>query len=234
MKEIIPEIGDVISYLEMCSLEGVSLQRGMNYRLGDEYSVILTSLRKGAPYQDRVEDEGRVLIYEGHDSPRRARGEDPKSKDQPLTTPKGSLTQNGLFYYAAKDFKEGKRISERVRVYEKIRQGIWVYNGFFRLVDAWLEESHGRKVFKFRLEIDESKENIPIGTKTGPSPRLIPTSVKVEVWKRDRGRCVLCGGQEDLHFDHIIPYSKGGSSLTVDNIQILCFRCNLEKRDRIE
>ena len=233
MKEIIPEIGDVISYLEMCSLEGVSLQRGMNYRLVDEYSVILMSLRKGAPYQDRVEDEGRVLIYEGHDSPRRERGEDPKSKDQPLTTPKGSLTQNGLFYSAAKDFKEGKRIYERVRVYEKIRQGIWVYNGFFRLVDAWQEENQGRRVFKFRLEIDESNEDVARTKRAQPSPRLIPTSVKLEVWKRDKGRCVMCGREDNLHFDHIIPHSRGGSSLTADNIQILCFQCNLEKSDKI-
>ena len=231
---MIPETGDVLSYLEMCSLESVNLQRGMNYSLGNEYSVILMSLRKGAPYQDRVEDEGRVLIYEGHDSPRRELGEDPKSKNQPLTNPKGSLTQNGLFYRAAKDFKEGKRTAERVKVYEKIRQGIWVYNGFFRLVDAWREENKGRMVFKFRLEIDETKEEIIRDKGTQASPRMIPTSVKLEVWKRDKGRCAMCGRQDNLHFDHIIPYSKGGSSLTVDNIQILCFQCNLEKRDKIE
>ena len=54
--------GEVISYLEMCQIEGVNLQRGMNFRLHAGYSVILMSLRKGAPYADTVEDNGRVLI----------------------------------------------------------------------------------------------------------------------------------------------------------------------------
>jgi hypothetical protein len=31
-----------------------------------------------------------------------------------------------------------------------------------------------------------------------------------------------------------LPYSKGGSFLVVENIQILCARHNLEKSDRIE
>ncbi|MFH1888245.1 MAG: HNH endonuclease signature motif containing protein, partial [Pseudomonadota bacterium] len=61
-----------------------------------------------------------------------------------------------------------------------------------------------------------------------------PTRVKVEVWKRDGGKCTKCGSTADLHFDHIIPWSKGGSSVTAENVQLLCGRHNLEKRDRIE
>ncbi|MFZ0452734.1 MAG: hypothetical protein WCE54_04390 [Ignavibacteriaceae bacterium] len=38
---------------------------------------------------------------------------------------------------------------------------------------------------------------------------MIPTSVKVEVWARDKGRCVLCGSTENLHYDHDLPFSKG-------------------------
>jgi 5-methylcytosine-specific restriction endonuclease McrA len=64
--------------------------------------------------------------------------------------------------------------------------------------------------------------------------RLIPTSVKLEVWKRDGGKCVVCGATNELHFDHIIPFSKGGTSLKADNVQLLCARHNLEKRDKIE
>ena len=61
------EPGQVISYFEMCNEEKTSLQRGMNYKLRGQQSIVLMSLRHDAPYADRVEEEGRVLIYEGHD-----------------------------------------------------------------------------------------------------------------------------------------------------------------------
>lgn len=62
--------------------------------------------------------------------------------------------------------------------------------------------------------------------------RRIPTHVKREVWERDRGQCVHCGSPEDIHFDHDIPFSKGGSN-EVENIQLLCAQCNLKKGSKI-
>lgn len=226
--------GDVISYLDACREEGVNLQRGMNFRLQGRLSVILMSLRPGAPYADRIEEDGRVLIYEGHDILRLRGAPNPKAVDQPFANPNGTLTQNGLFYSAAQAFKKGEREAELVKVYEKLRSGIWVHNGVFRLIDAWTEVSNSRKVFKFRLELaDEPTTGEPLKKVDLEHSRLIPTSVKLVVWKRDRGRCVICGSQDNLHFDHIIPYSKGGSSLVAENIQLLCARHNIEKRDRI-
>jgi hypothetical protein len=227
--------GDVISYLDMCQMEGVNLQRGMNFRLRGGFSVILMSLRQGAPYADRIEESGNILIYEGHDIPSFKDGPKSKLVDQPERNPGGGLTQNGLFFKAAHMHKEGKQKAEIVKVYEKIKSGIWVYNGLFNLVDAWQETSNDRKVYKFKLEIiDEPINSNIIDLKLIEHNRLIPTSVKLDVWKRDKGRCVKCGSKNNLHFDHIIPYSKGGSSLVTDNIQILCARHNIAKKDRIE
>lgn len=137
--------------MEMCSAIGVNLQRGMNFRLRGTETIILMSLRPGAPYADRVEDEGRVLIYEGHDSSRTVNEPDPKRVDQPARHPGDSPTENGLFAEAARRYKEGEGPAESVRVYEKIRSGIWVYNGMFDLIECWTEQSDGRKVFKFKL-----------------------------------------------------------------------------------
>ena len=89
--------GDVISYLDMCREEMVNLQRGMNFRLRGGLSVILMSLRAGAPYADRIEENGKILIYEGHDIPSFKDGPKPKEADQPERNPGGGLTQNGLF-----------------------------------------------------------------------------------------------------------------------------------------
>src|SRR5579864_3766711 len=117
--------GDVVSYLEMCAAFGVNLQRGMNFRLRSNESLILMSLRPGAPYADRIEEGGRVIIYEGHDLPLIKGGPDPKSADQPEFFPSGRLTQNGLFADAVRRFKAGRAGAEKVKVFEKIRPGIW-------------------------------------------------------------------------------------------------------------
>lgn len=229
--------GDIVSYLEMCQLEGnISLQRGMNFRLHGDVSVVLMSQRRGAPYEDRVEEDGKILIYEGHDVPKSSEILSPKEHDQQAATASGTPTQNGLFFQAAQRYKAKGQVPELIRVYEKIKQSIWVYNGLFQLIDAWQEQSGPRKVFKFKLELTnkdfEIKKEQP--QTQLPHDRLIPSSVKIEVWKRDGGRCVRCESDENLHFDHIIPFSRGGSSLVADNIQLLCAKHNLLKRDKIQ
>lgn len=229
--------GEVISYLDMCREEGVNFQRGMNFRIGGDRSVLLMSIRPGAPYADRVENEGRVLIYEGHDVTRTPGGPDPKAVDQSLATARGTATQNSLFAAAAEAFKARRAPAERVRVYEKIRSGIWVYAGAFHLVDAWAESAGSRRVRKFRLELADEQDGVddqPPAMLDLDHTRLIPTAVKLAVWKRDGGKCVRCGSGDNLHFDHVVPYSKGGSSLVVENVQLLCARHNLAKRARIE
>jgi hypothetical protein len=185
------------------------------------------SLRPGAPYADQVEDEGRVLIYEGHDVARTVNGPHPKQVDQPERNPGGSLTQNGLFAEAVQKHKEGAAPPERVRVYEKVRSGIWVYNGLFALVDCWTEQSGGRKVFKFKLQFagTDDHEQPAIASQMLEDDRLIPSWVKLEVWKRDRGRCKKCGTTSGLHFDHIIPYSKGGDcAIACEEGRVSCGR----------
>ena len=228
--------GNIISYYDMIARERTSLQRGMNFRLHGRHSVILMSVQHNAPYKDRIEDDGETLIYEGHDVPRNIHPI-PKTVDQQKFTPKGSLTNNGKFYDAAEAYKNGQKGPDIVRVYEKVKKGIWVDNGYFHLVDAWLENDDTRQVFKFKLTAIESDDLDAPAQDEKPSDkkhsRIIPTIVKLEVWKRDGGKCVTCGAKDELHFDHILPYSKGGTSLKADNIQLLCARHNLQKSDTI-
>ncbi len=210
------------------------MQRGMNFRLRPDCSVILMSRRSNAPYRDKIEENGRVLIYEGHDLPRSTRTPDPKVVDQPRTTPSHKLTQNGLFAEAAIKAKDRIAIPELVAVYEKIHAGIWAFNGLFILTDSWTESDGQRQVFKFRLELSESHDKVqPSSTAELLHNRLIPSAVKLEVWQRDKGRCVLCGIDKNLHFDHDLPYSKGGSSLLAANIRLLCAKHNLSKGAKI-
>jgi hypothetical protein len=210
------EVDDIISYHDVVAQEKIALQKGMNYGVGKNYSVFLMSLRENAPYADALDEVTGMLTYEGHDEPQRQGGPNPKEVDQPLTTPKGSWTENGKFFRAAMDFRSGLREKpELVKVYEKISRGIWSYKGFFELINANIVSDGRRKVFKFSLKPVEKKSFGRILEL--PHNRLIPTPVKVEVWRRDRGQCVQCGSTKNLHFDHDIPFSKGGSSLTAAN-----------------
>lgn len=224
----------IIPYYEMCTREGTSLQAGMNYGIGGNHSVVLMSVRPNAPYRDRLEDGGSTLIYEGHDHPRHPEVPNPKVVDQPERYPSGSFTQNGKFHKVAQEAKQGIRAPERVRVYEKIRPGIWSYNGIFHLVDSWQERDEFRNVFKFKLEAVEGEEDFDAPVPAHPvRRRVIPTGVKLEVWKRDGGKCVVCGATDDLHFDHDLPWSLGGSSITSANVQLMCMRHNIAKSNKI-
>ena len=86
---------EIISYFEMCRRENASLQRGMNFGLAKNHSVILMSVRRGAPHRDRLDEDGSVRLYEGHDEPRTDSNPNPKQIDQSDHTPGGTPTQNG-------------------------------------------------------------------------------------------------------------------------------------------
>jgi len=60
----------------------------------------------------------------------------------------------------------------------------------------------------------------------------IPQDIMDKVWNRDGGKCVKCGSQENLEFDHIIPHSRGGAT-SYRNLQILCKKCNIQKTNKI-
>ena len=68
-------------------------------------------------------------------------------------------------------------------------------------------------------------------TKPSKHSRYIPQDVKIQVVIRDNGMCQSpgCFATSNLHFDHIHPYSKGGCSDNVNNIQLLCSKHNWKK-----
>ncbi len=62
--------------------------------------------------------------------------------------------------------------------------------------------------------------------------RTIPLRLRMRVLDRDNFRCGLCGRspatqlEVSLHLDHIVPVSKGGTSV-LDNLRTLCADCNI-------
>ena len=67
--------------------------------------------------------------------------------------------------------------------------------------------------------------------------RSINDTTRYAVLERAGFKCQCCGikplkdNDVILHIDHIIPHSLGGSD-NVDNLQVLCDKCNLSKQNR--
>ena len=61
----------------------------------------------------------------------------------------------------------------------------------------------------------------------------IPSDLRKIIWKRDGGKCVKCGSDEELEYDHIIPVTKGGAT-SENNLELLCKVCNRNKSAKIE
>lgn len=209
---------DIITYNQLKQSYG-NIQRGINFGKGAKHTIILMSVRKDSPYVDK-EVDGQI-VYEGED----VYGiPDRKHIDQELTRQNKSLA-NAVIQYI-----EGKRKAEPVIVFEKIEENKWIDRGEFKLVGVQKIYDGKRYVYRFTLsDGDEETEKLDPDNYRS---RGISSDVQKEVWKRDGGRCIKCGSSQNIHFDHIIPFSKGGSN-EADNIQILCSRCNIKKSDKI-
>lgn len=228
--------GEILSYDEMCSIEqGGKLQRGMTFRSPPAHGIILMSLRANAPYADAMAADG-VIQYEGHNVPVSREHPTPRTVDQPRVSARGRLTENGKFADWTDRFLRGEVVAARFHVYEKLQPGIWTFRGVFEVRDFRVQSDGTRLVFKFELHPSdvEAQTRDQAELQHDSLTRQIPTVVKLTVFKRDHGRCVLCGATKNLHYDHDLPYSKGGASATAENVRLLCAAHNLAKSARIE
>jgi hypothetical protein len=65
--------------------------------------------------------------------------------------------------------------------------------------------------------------------------RLFDETQKTQIFARDKGICKICSKkvtEHTWHADHIVPWIKGGRTI-VDNGQVLCIKCNLQKKDKL-
>src|SRR5947207_13351422 len=83
----VERVDDIFGYDKLVAAEKATLQKGMNYRVGKDYSVFLMPLREGAPYADAMDEVADMLIRrvpERRDEPQRQGGQNPKRFEQPL------------------------------------------------------------------------------------------------------------------------------------------------------
>jgi len=66
--------------------------------------------------------------------------------------------------------------------------------------------------------------------------RYIPRDIMLKVARRDDYHCQICNQHvkdNEIEFDHIIPFSKGGPTVE-HNLRLLCRKCNREKTNTVD
>ena len=97
------------------------------------------------------------------------------------------------------------------------------FGGWFKACEAFIRSKKSDPEFSRLLK-----------EKSTFRSRVISERLRLQVYKRDRYRCVTCGRSPAaqpgiiLHVDHVIPFSKGGDT-NLENLRTLCDRCNLGK-----
>lgn len=83
----------------------------------------------------------------------------------------------------------------------------------------------GREMYLFR-------ERHGISTKMSEAIQeeamMLNVGIKKKVFDRDGKICAVCGSTDKLCIDHIFPVSRGGFT-QMDNLQVLCEKCNIQK-----
>lgn len=109
-----------------------------------------------------------------------------------------------------------------------------------KLIEHYFEQGwyfSRRKQWKGQNELTiDSQENIAIPEIELESYRFVRAGLWWDVLARDQWTCCSCGRSSKehgitLHVDHIIPRSRGGTD-NKDNLQTLCWKCNIGKSNR--
>jgi len=117
------------------------------------------------------------------------------------------------------------------------------FKGWTNACLKFIESKMGYGILESDNDITTESQNEKLDGKTPKHVlkdlRTIPLKIRLQVLERDKFRCVFCGKSPatdigvKLHIDHIIPFSKGGKT-TLDNLQTLCYECNLGKGNAIK
>ncbi len=130
-----------------------------------------------------------------------------------------------------------EQASEPVLMWHEGRRNLWQYLDGFWWDDGGLDAEDVKALVLQRKRQQEQKlrsaRSLMRAEENGrPTRTPITTELQRAVFERDGGRCVECGGNFNLQYDHILPVAHGGAT-TLENLQLLCADCNRRKSDSI-
>jgi hypothetical protein len=143
---------------------------------------------------------------------------------------RGHFVERGTWFWKRHLFTTGSLAAERAissRLMAELEDAQ-------REQPVWLIEAEGRRWWWFRDAFYWEDDDLTAADVMAlVAERELRKRRKLErahaaLWDRDGGRCVECGGDFELQFDHVIPLALGGAT-SAENLQLLCAPCNREK-----
>lgn len=125
-----------------------------------------------------------------------------------------------------------KSIVERVINSDYDSENVIDYIG--KYIDISIED---HRIFNIILNTYKKNLSTRFAISDKPKRIKIPSRVRYKVIERDGRKCCICGRSPitdksvELHVDHKVPVSKGGTN-NLKNLQTLCSECNLGKSNR--
>lgn len=200
------------------------LHQGHRNKLGDELTRLKTQFfqKFKIDYSDVINNSVSLLV---------------KKLDQIDLSQKDVSVLNKIYEEYIGLLKDTEE--KPVRLIDFIRFSHWFYKGFVYQVQGHYSEDEIRLLIledfdkeRRRFEKLRAKFDGAISEDLNYERPRIPEKVRIEVWRRDSGKCARCGSREKLEYDHIVPISKGGSN-TARNIELLCETCNRGKSNNV-
>ncbi len=139
------------------------------------------------------------------------------------------------FHNLARIFYSEKIGSELVNINPSFKE--WSYKGNTKNNHCYIFSNNHLLLetdFEVNRYIDIFQNKINNFNKKSDKKKRTPftKSIRLEVFKRDKYKCKICGNSEPLEIDHILPHSLGGTD-DMENLQTLCKPCNRSKSHRI-
>jgi hypothetical protein len=105
------------------------------------------------------------------------------------------------------------------------------YDQFLGLVDREVKAAlqRGAHVFKLDTVVEDPKAKLSQDRREKIN---VSQETRDFVWDKNKGKCSICGSEEQLECDYILPISNGGLNIP-PNIQLLCGQCLQKKINKI-
>jgi 5-methylcytosine-specific restriction endonuclease McrA len=149
----------------------------------------------------------------------------------------GRRTFEGRWKKPAVDSLHATQVNTPVPVARHNGKALWLFHSRFYWDDDGLDADDVKALILDRERRQRQKLNtahsLMRAEEAGrPTRAPITTELRRAVFERDGGRCVECGSNFALQYDHILAVARGGAT-TVENLQILCADCNRHKSDSL-